>query len=359
LTRFASVPLQSLLLRIGAPDRRVAEEAKRLLDEKTKPLGSLGRLEEIGVQLASIYGRTDFDPRPRAVVVMAADHGVVRQGVSAYPAAVTAQMVRNFAAGGAAINVLARQMAVRTVIVDMGVAGDNRWPAAVRCHAIGPGTADLSLGPAMSEADAERAVAVGISIVRDLVAEGVRLIATGDMGIGNTTSAAVLTAVFTGRAPEQVTGRGTGVDDAALARKVEVVRRALECNRPEPSRPLEALAKVGGFEIAGLAGVILGSAIEKLPVVLDGFIAGAAALVAGALAPAARPYLVAGHRSAEAGHPAVLAALGLEPILDLGLRLGEGTGAVLSLPTLDAAARILKEMASFASAGVSGRSGGD
>jgi len=290
---------------------------------------------------------------------MAADHGVVAQGVSAYPQAVTAQMVRNFAAGGAAINVLARQMDALTVIVDIGVAGDNRWPEAVRCHALGPGTADLSLGPAMSEVDAERAVVTGISIVRELAAAGVRLVATGDMGIGNTTAAAALTAVFTGRAPEEVTGRGTGIGDAVLERKIAVIRRSLEKNRPEPRRPREALAKVGGFEIAGLVGVVLGGAIERLPVVLDGFIAGAAALAAVALAPAAREYLFAGHRSAEAGHGAALAALGLEPILDLGLRLGEGTGAVLALPILDSAGRILREMASFESAGVSGRQSGD
>jgi nicotinate-nucleotide--dimethylbenzimidazole phosphoribosyltransferase len=349
--------LTTLTNRIAPPDSGAAAGAQQLLDGKTKPPGSLGRIEEIAVRLASIYRATEFTTSPRAVIVMAADHGVARQGVSAYPQAVTAQMVHNFAGGGAAINVLARQMQARTEIVDMGVAGANDWPSAVRRCAIGPGSADLSIGPAMTMTEAERAILTGAAIVGELAAAQLRVVATGDMGIGNTTAAAALTSIFTGSAPAAVTGRGTGVDDLALAKKIAVVERALECNRPSVHSPLQALASVGGFEIAGLVGVILGGAAERMAVVLDGFIAGAAALVAVAIAPAARGYLFAGHCSAEPGHRAALRTLRLDPILDLGLRLGEGTGAVLALPMLDAAARILAEMASFESAGVSGPSG--
>lgn len=347
--------LAELVSRIVPPDGAAGAAAREKIDGKTKPLGSLGRVEEVAVRLASIFGVTEFEITPRAVVILAADHGVARRGVSAYPAAVTAQMVRNFAAGGAAVNVLARQTGARTVIADMGVAGRNDWPPEVRRSAIGAGTADLSAGPAMTEAQAEAAVIAGAGIVDEIRRDGCRLVATGEMGIGNTTAAAALTAVFTGRSPAEVTGRGTGVSDDALARKIAIVERALDLNRPASGRPLEALAGVGGFEIAGLVGVVLGGAAARIPVLLDGFIAGAAALVAAALSPLARSYLFAGHRSAEAGHGAALAALGLEPLLDLGLRLGEGTGALLALPILDAAAGILRDMASFESAGVSRR----
>ena len=345
--------LEKLASKISEPDRTVAVEAQRRLDDKTKPLGSLGRVEEIAVQLAAIHGRVEFETEPRAVVVMAADHGVACQGVSAYPQEVTVQMVRNFASGGAAINVLARQMQVRTVIVDMGVAGGGPWPPEVRSLAVARGTADMTLGPAMSVAQAEQALEAGARLARELAADGARVFATGEMGIETTTAAAALTAVFTGRSPEEVTGRGTGIDDGALTRKISVVKQALERNRPVPERPLEALSKVGGLEIAGLAGMILGAAAVRVPVLLDGFITGAAALVAVALVPSAQPFLFAAHRSREPGHAAVLAKLDLRPILDLDLRLGEGTGAVLALPILDAAGRILREMASFESARVS------
>jgi len=350
--------LETLISRIEPADTRVAAAAQHLLDGKTKPPGSLGRLEELAVRLASIYGDTRYATAPRAVIVMAADHGVASRGVSAYPQAVTAQMVHNFAAGGAAINVLARQMAARTVIVDIGVAGTNDWPGSVRRCTVAAGTADLSAGPAMSVVEARAAIAAGAAIVAELVREGVRVVATGEMGIGNTTAAAALTAVFAAGAPAAVTGRGTGIDDPGLARKIAVVEQALARNRPSAERPLEALAAVGGFEIAGLVGVILGAAAEKVAVVLDGFITGAAALVAVTIAPQARDYLIASHRSAEPGHRAALGALALDPLFDLGLRLGEGTGAMLAMPLLDAAAAILREMASFESAGVSGPSAG-
>jgi nicotinate-nucleotide--dimethylbenzimidazole phosphoribosyltransferase len=338
-------------------DRDAAARAQSLLDEKTKPRGSLGRIEELAVRLAAMQGTTEIETEPRAVVVMAADHGVSRQGVSAYPREVTAQMVANFAGGGAAISVLGRQMRAETVIVDMGVDAETDWPAAVRRVRLGRGTADVTLGPAMSEADAEAGLAAGIALAGELRSRGIRVVATGDMGIGNTTAAAALACVFTGRSPEAITGRGTGIDDEGLRRKIDVVTRALERHRPDAGAPLATLAALGGFEIAGLAGLILGSAHERMPVVLDGFIAGAAALVARGLAPASVGFMIAAHRSVEPGHAAVLEALGLEPLLDLRLRLGEGTGAVLALPLLDAACRVVREMASFSEAGVA-RSGG-
>ncbi len=346
--------LERTLSRITAPDPAPARVAATRLDEKTKPRGSLGRIEALAVKLAGIFGSCDFDTRPRAVVIMAADHGVTAQAVSAYPQQVTAQMVLNFAAGGAAINVLARQMQAETVIVDMGVVGDPCWPSSVYRRAIAPGTADFTVGPAMTREHVEAAIVAGIDIARELAAGGMRVLATGDMGIGNSTAAAALTTVFTRRVPEEVTGRGTGIGDDAFARKLAAIHLALAIHAVDRLRPLDVLACLGGFEIAGLTGLILGAALERLPIVLDGFIAGAAALAAVALAPDSTHFMIAGHRSTEPGHDFALRELGLEPLLDLSLRLGEGTGAVLALPLLDAASRILSEMSTFQSAGVSG-----
>ena len=355
-TEMSDTFLDRTIAEIRPADSHWARRAARALDDKTKPQGSLGRLEEVGIRLAGIHGTLEIATEPRAVAVMAADHGVVRQGVSAFPAEVTVQMLRNFASGGAAVNVLAREMRARTRIVDVGVAADVEWPAEIRRAKVALGTADMSVGPAMSEFEARAAVEVGIEVARELVRDGARVIATGDMGIGNSTAAAALTAVFTGEPASAVTGRGTGVDDTALERKIATIVRALEVNRPDPAKPLAALAAVGGLEIAAITGLVLGGAAARVPVVLDGYIAGSAALVAVALAPRASDFLFAGHRSAERGHRAALAKLDLEPLLDLGMRLGEGTGALLALPILDAAARILREMASFESAGVSRRS---
>lgn len=323
----------------------------------TKPAGSLGRLEQIGIQVAGIQGRSRPELARKAVFVLAADHGCVVEGTSAYPQEVTAQMLANFARGGAAINVLARQVGARVIVVDMGVAGPCPALARVLRRAIGPGTRNLAAGPAMSRAEAQQGVEVGMVLCEAQADEGLDLVATGDMGIGNTTSSAALVAAFTGRSPADVTGRGTGVDDAGLERKVTVITRALEVNRPDPADPLGVLAKLGGFEIAGLVGVMLAAGARRLPVVLDGLISGAAALVAVGLAPGLRPYLIAGHRSAEPGHSAALAHLGIQPLLDLGLRLGEGTGAALAIPLVEAAVRTLNEMATFAEAGISGAVG--
>jgi len=345
--------LSRLLDAIAAPSRDGEAAARAHLDSLTKPPGSLGRLEEIALRLAILRGRPPAVTRP-VIFTFAADHGVVAEGVSAYPQIVTAQMVENFARGGAAVNVLARQAGARVVVANFGVASPlGRSAEVVECP-IGSGTANMAVGPAMTREQAIRAIETGAGLAEEAMDAGADLVATGEMGIGNTTAASAITAAITGASPEQVTGRGTGVDDATLARKVTVVRKALEVNRPDPRDGLDVLAKVGGFEIGGLAGVILAAAARRMPVALDGFIAGAAALLAATLAPAARHALFASHRSAEHGHALALEHLRLDPYLDLGLRLGEGTGAALFIHLARAAALVWSEMATFKSAGVSG-----
>lgn len=342
--------------KIGPLDVSAMQAAARRQNELTKPAGSLGRLEELAIQIAGITGSAVPAVLARkAVVVMAADHGVAAQGVSAYPQAVTAQMVASFLAGGAAINVLARAAGARVIVVDMGVASDLPAHADLRTCRIGPGTRDMSREPAMSREQAEAAVAAGIAILEGEIGTGLDLVATGDMGIANTTAASAIVAAFSGRPVAEVAGRGTGIDDATYARKVRVIEMALARHRPDTSDALDVLAKVGGFEIGGLAGVVIASAAHRIPVVIDGFISGAAALVAVSLAPACAPFLIAAHRSVEVGHRAVLERLGLRPLLDLDLRLGEGTGAALAMPLIDAALRVHAEMATFAEARVSGR----
>jgi len=345
--------LADTLSRIAPVDPSVAARTQALLDDKTKPRRSLGRLEDLACRIAAARGESVPALPRKAVVVMAADHGVAAEGVSAYPQEVTFQMVLNFARGGAAINVLARQAGARVVVVDMGVKEPVPATDGVRASRIGPGTRNLLREPAMTREQATAAVEAGIRLATELADEGIGLIGIGEMGIGNTTSASALTAVFTGADPQEVTGRGTGVDDAALAHKVDVVRRALALHRPDRSDALDALAKVGGFEIAGLAGVVLGAAARRVPVVADGFISSTGALAAVRLAPAAAGYLVASHRSVEPGHRKVLEAIGVLPLLDLDLRLGEGTGAALAMTLVEASLRILHEMATFSSAGVS------
>jgi len=348
--------LAELLDSIAPPTPDGAEAARNHLDGLTKPPGSLGRLEEIALRLALLRGRAP-EVRHPVIFTFAADHGVVAEGVSAYPQVVTAQMVENFVRGGAAVNVLARQAGARVVVADFGVAGPlGRSPNLVGCP-IGPGTANIAVGPAMTREQAIRAVETGARLADEALEAGADLLATGEMGIGNTTTASVITAAVTGAAPERVTGRGTGIDDATLARKVAVVRRALEVNRPDARDGLDVLAKVGGFEIGGLVGVILAGAARRVPVALDGFIAGAAALLAVTLAPLSRHVLFAAHRSAEPGHALVLDHLGLEPYLDLSLRLGEGTGAALFIHLARAAALVWSEMATFKAAGVSSSEG--
>jgi len=345
-----------LAARISGPDGAAMQLAAQRQNELTKPTGSLGRLEELAIQIAGITGSaTPSLPRAKAVIVMAADHGVALEGVSAYPQAVTAQMVLNFLRGGAGINVLARAAGARIVVVDIGVASELPPHPDLQSRRIGPGTRNLLREAAMSRAEAESAIETGAAVLEHALEHGLDLVATGDMGIANTTAASAVVAALTGRPPAEVVGRGTGVDDETYARKVRVIEAALALHRPDASDPLEVLAKVGGFEIGGLAGVIIAAAGHRIPIVLDGFISGAAALVAALFVPACRPYLIAAHRSVEIGHRVVLDRLGLRPLLELDLRLGEGSGAALAMPIIDAALRIQREMATFAEADVSNR----
>jgi nicotinate-nucleotide--dimethylbenzimidazole phosphoribosyltransferase len=334
-------------------DEQAMDAARARQGRLTKPRGSLGRLEELSVQVAGISGQERPRLPRKAVIVLAGDHGVTVEGVSAYPQAVTAQMVQNFLAGGAAINVLARQAGARVVVADLGVATDiPEHPSLVR-RKIGYGTRSMMAGPAMSAEQTRAAVGAGIEIVEAEIERGLDLVATGDMGIGNTTASSAIVAAITGRPVPDVTGRGTGVDDDGWKRKVAAIERALEVNRPDPADPLDVLAKVGGYEIAGLAGVILGAAAQRLPVIVDGFISGAAALIATELCPPVRDYLIPAHTSFEVGHGIMLERMQLVPLLDLNLRLGEGTGAALAMHLVDDALALLDEMATFGEAGVS------
>jgi nicotinate-nucleotide--dimethylbenzimidazole phosphoribosyltransferase len=318
----------------------------------TKPAGALGQLEALSCALAGMTGRFDWLPERRAVVVCAGDHGVVAQGVSAYPQSVTAQMVLNFLDGGAAVNVLARQMGARVTVLDAGIARSLTLthPDFIAAK-IAPGTADFTVQPAMTHEQAEGAVVLGMQIAARELERGLDILAVGEMGIGNTTAASAIIAAITGQPPERVTGRGTGIGEAQLARKIEVISQALALHAPAGK---ETLAKLGGFEIGAMAGLMIAGAAARVPVVMDGLISTAAALIAVQLQPDVSHYLIASHRSAEPGHIAALQHLGLTPLLDLGLRLGEGTGALLALPLIEAAMRTLQEMATFGDAGVDG-----
>ena len=347
--------LSRVLEQIGEPDAAIAAETQRRLDRLTKPQGSLGRLEELAVQFCAITGeRKPAVPRG-LVCTFAADHGVVEEGVSAYPQAVTAQMVLNFLRGGAGVNVLARHAGVEIHVVDIGVAHDFGSVTGLIDRKLMRGTRNMVQAAAMDRPTTEQAVMVGVELALNAVREGIGMLGTGEMGIGNTSASAAITAVMTGEAVKDVTGSGTGIDQEGLARKITVVERALAYHRPDPSDPLEVLSTVGGLEIAGMAGLILGGAASRVPVVLDGFIAGAAALIAAALQPRCRPYLIASHRSVERGHRALLHRLRLRPLFDLDLRLGEGTGACLGMGVVQAAIKVLTEMATFDEAGVSER----
>src|SRR5579884_234978 len=347
---------QETIDRIPPIDTSAQARALARLDRLTKPQGSLGRLEELAARYAAIAG--EIRPKlPRgAVFTFAADHGVATTGVSAYPQAVTAQMVLNFLRGGAGVNVLARHVGLDVRVVDIGVAHDFGRIAGLIDRKLMQGTGNFLHEPAMSREIAERALMVGIELASQAAAEGFGVLGTGDMGIGNTTASSAITAALTGKPVAEVTGRGTGIDDAAHARKVSVIERALDRHRPNPGDPVDVLAKVGGLEIGGLAGLLLGAAAARMPVVLYGFIAGAAALIAVGLQPRCRDYLIASHRSAEPGHRAILDHLRLTPLLDLDLRLGEGTGACLGIGLLFASLKVLTEMATFEEAGVSEKS---
>lgn len=331
-----------------------AQQAEARQNMLTKPAKSLGRLEEISIQLAGMTANPLPKVDRKAIIVMAADHGVALEGVSAFPPEVTMQMVLNFLYGGAAINVLARQAGASVTIVDIGVTSnfDPALPGLLH-RKVAHGTRNLSRGPAMTRAEAEKALSEGMDVLAQVAEKGLDLVATGDMGIGNTTPSSAIVAVMTGLPIASVTGRGTGVDDAGLAHKVKIIEQAIALNQPDPNDALDVLCKVGGLEIAGLAGVMIAAASRRIPVVVDGFISTAAAMIAVGLVPDVRNYLFSAHQSVEIGHQAMLKYLGLTPLIDLNLRLGEGTGAALAFHLIEASARILREMATFAEAGVS------
>ena len=347
--------LADTIAAIPAPDESWGERAWARLDSLTKPPRSLGMLEEIAQRLAVLQKTEKPSVARKAIVLMAGDHGVTAQGISPYPSEVTAQMVANFATGGAAINQLAAHAGARVVVVDVGVAGTLPVSTGVVRARVANGTADMTRGPAMTREQALAAVRVGIEQVRALADGGLDLVGTGDMGIGNTTASAALTSVLTGVEPSDVVGPGTGLDAAGVRHKAEVVRTAIAVNVPDPDDALDTLTKVGGLEIAGLAGVVVGAASLGIPVVSDGYISGAATLVALRLAPAVRPWVFASHRSAEPGHAVVLEALGIRPVLQLDMRLGEGTGGALAMELMDAACAVMSGMATFGEAGVSDR----
>ena len=335
-------------------DHRAAAEATALHDRLAKPRGALGRLEDVGIRLAAIAGACPPPvPEPAVVAVFAGDHGVLVEGVTPWPQEVTAQMVAAFCAGGAAVNVLARHAAAEVVVVDVGVASDLPPAPGLLLHKVRHGTGNLAAGAAMTLDEAARALDVGASVAAGAVAGGARCLVPGDMGIGNTTASAALIAALTGRPAAEVTGRGTGIDDSTWRRKTRIVEAAVA--RAPENGPLATLAALGGLEIAALAGFIMGGAAARVPVVVDGVVALAGLLVAAALAPGCVDYCLAGHRSTEPGATAALEHLGLEPLLDLGMRLGEGTGACLALPLVQAAAKVLREMATLDSAGVTGK----
>jgi len=346
--------LDRLIQRIKPPDAAAMADARRRQARLTKPAGSLGTLERLHIQLSGIMRTPLPSISQPTILVCAADHGVADQDVSAYPKQVTAEMVRNFAQQGAAVNVLARDAGAKLVVADLGV--DWRGaaiPGGVLKRSQGPGTRDLALGPAMTRREAIDCLEIGIALANSLIAEGADLLALGEMGIANTTSASAIIACLTGRPPHDVTGFGTGIDRDQWQRKVAIVERAIQRVNGHADDAIVVLSELGGYEIGALAGAMLGIAATCLPVLLDGLIVGAAALIACSLCPAVRSYLIASHRSAEPGHRIALELLELEPLMDLGLRLGEGSGAAIALHLIRLACRLPREMATFDEAGVS------
>lgn len=348
--------LNRVLEKIKLLDGGAMDKARERVDNLTKPQGSLGRMEDLAVRLAGIHG--DFFPvsTRKRVVVMAADHGVTEEGISAYPAEVTAQMVANFTAGGAAINVLGRLGDVEVEVVDVGVKADLNLPGVKRAR-IKKGSDNFRRGPAMSRTEALQAVKIGLDCAFEAVGNGIGVLATGEMGIGNTTASSAVMAALTGYEISLVVGRGTGLDDAKLRHKQKIVEQSLALHKPDPADPIGVLSKVGGLEIAALTGLILGGAARRVPVVVDGFISSTAALAAVKLCPAVHHYLVPSHLSAESGHALLMDYLALQPYIHMDMRLGEGTGAVLAMHLLEAAARITIEMATFEDARVSNSQG--
>lgn len=349
--------IETLIARIQPLDQETMTFARARQDILTKPQGSLGRLESLSIQIAGITGQVRPHIEHKVVTVMAGDHGVVAEGVSAFPQEVTPQMVLNFLYGGAAINVLSKHVGARVVIVDMGVAATMNAHPQLISRKVAPGTGNIAKGPAMTRAQAVESILSGVEIVEAEIKQGLDILATGDMGIGNTTPSAAIACLVTGKSASEIVGRGTGVDDAGLHRKILAVENSLKVNQPDSRDGLDILSKVGGFEIGGLAGAILGAAANHRPVVIDGFISTAAAIIAATIAPQVKDYLIAAHCSQELGHRLMMEWLGVTPLLDMHMRLGEGTGAVLAMSIVEASCKILDEMATFGEAGVSERAG--
>jgi len=345
--------LETTLASIKPVDPGLLATAQAKLDKKTKPLGSLGRIEEFGRRVAAISGTMEPDLSKKVIYTFAGDHGVVEEGISAFPKEVTPQMVFNFLNGGAGVNVLARHAGAEVRVVDMGVDFDFGAVPGLIGRKIARGTKNLATGPAMTRSEAVAALEAGITLALDAKSEGVAILGTGDMGIGNTTPSSAIIAAFSGTPVRELTHRGTGINDEALERKIRAIEQGLAVNRPDPADPLDVLTKVGGFEIAGIAGLVLGASAAGIPVVVDGFISTAGALIASELHPSVKEYIFAAHRSVEIGHTFMLERMDAEPILDLQLRLGEGTGAALAMTLIEAGAKVLCEMASFEEAGVS------
>ena len=344
--------LKEVLANIKPVDHTRRNDIQAKLDDLTKPQGSLGRLEELAMRYCLITGRDKPVLKNKIIFTCAGDHGVTNEGVSAFPSAVTPQMVLNFLRGGAGVNVLARQAGARVIVVDMGVNYDFEEAKDLEIRKIGRGTGNIAVGPAMTREQAEQAIMAGVGLV-EKYRDGLDIIGTGDMGIGNTTPSSAIVSVITGTDPELVTGRGTGIDDAALKSKIATIKKAIAVNKPDRNDALDVLAKVGGYEIGGIAGIVLGAALYRIPVVVDGFISTAGALIAAELCPEVKEYVIAAHQSVEVGHRKMLERLEQRPLLDLNLRLGEGTGAALGISLVDSGLRILAEMATFSSAGVS------
>ena len=345
--------LLDVLAQIRPIDREVMAKTQKRLDSLTKPPGSLGVLEEIACQIAGITGQVCPPIPPKTCILMAGDHGVVAEGVSAFPQEVTPQMIANFARGGAAMNVITRHVGSELVLVDVGVAADLPDMPGLLKRKVAYGTANMAVGPAMTRKEALTALKVGIDVVGESIARGTGIVGLGEMGIGNTTPSSAIIAAYTGKVAE-VVGRGTGMSAQGLDIKIRAIKKALAVNRPDTSDPLDVLCKLGGLEIAGLVGVILGAAAKRVPVITDGFISTAAVIIATQLCPIVKEYLIASHLSEEPGHGTMLKFIGLKPMLFMNMRLGEGTGAALAMGLIDAALKILLGMATFAEAAVDG-----
>ena len=349
--------IEDTIQKIRPVNFRLMEKAQEKLNNLTKPQGSLGKLEDFARRIVGISGTLSPVIKRKVIFVMAGDHGVVGEGVSAYPQEVTFQMVYNFIRGGAGINVLAKHTGAEILVVDMGVAKEFPPEKGLIIKKVAYGTKNIAKGPAMSKNEAERAIISGIEVFEDeLNRKGIDIVGLGEMGIANTSSSSAVVACFTKSKVEEVTGRGTGIDEDQLKNKIRVIKQAIEVNHPDPKDGLDVLSKVGGFEIGGLVGCILAAASHRVPIVIDGFISCASALVAIKLAPLAKDYIFASHNSVEKGHKIALKYIGKIPMFDLGMRLGEGTGAALGISFIEAGVKILTQMATFEEAGVDNKS---